>query len=173
MPLVHLIEGPIGAGKSTYAAALSERISAPSLCLDEWIACLFLPDRPTSASVDWYLTRKERCENQIWRTAVTILKAGSDVILELGLLTRENRQAFSKRASDAGFVVQIHVLDAPLAIRRERVRQRNLARGNTWHLDITDEMFERSNGWWEPLAGEEYASGLVIDIATVPPSDSR
>ncbi len=171
MPRVHLIEGPVGAGKSTYAIDLSARINAPWICLDEWIARLFLPDRPAAASVDWYLTRKKRCEEQIWRTALALLAAGTNVILELGLLTREKREAFCSRADEAGYEVSIHVLDAPVDVRRERVRLRNFEQGDTWSVEITDVMFERSNSWWEPLAAEEYNASLVIDIASAPQPD--
>ena len=34
---IHLIEGPVGAGKSTFAARLSVAHEAPHLNLDEWI----------------------------------------------------------------------------------------------------------------------------------------
>ena len=45
MPTVHLIEGPVGAGKSTYASALARRTNGVHIALDEWFAALFSPDR--------------------------------------------------------------------------------------------------------------------------------
>jgi len=46
MPVVHLIEGPVGAGKSTFAASLATRIEGVHIALDEWFAHLFSADRP-------------------------------------------------------------------------------------------------------------------------------
>ena len=46
MARIHLIEGPVGAGKSTFAAQLSGTYAAPHLALDDWMATLFVPDRP-------------------------------------------------------------------------------------------------------------------------------
>ncbi len=65
MARIHLIEGPVGAGKSTFAATLSERHAAPHLCLDGWMATLFGPDRPSAGVLDWYMERKDRCLEQI------------------------------------------------------------------------------------------------------------
>lgn len=166
MPTLHLIEGPIGAGKSTYAGALSERIRAPWLCLDDWVARLYIPDRPPGAGVDWYLERKARCEAQIWQVATDIVASGNDVILELGLVTREARERFYNLVENTDATLLVYVLDAPLETRRERVKMRNLEHGDTWSMDITSEMFERSSGWWEPPDDAEYEHRTLIPIDT-------
>lgn len=164
MPTIHLIEGPIGAGKSTYAMGLAARLGAPSLCVDQWFATLFVPDRPPAADVEWYLERKARCVELIWQTAIAVLKAGSPVVLELGLVRREDRQRMYDRIDGTGVELNIHVVDAPVEVRRERVRRRNMERGETWSVDITEEMFERSTRWWEPLDDTEYSVYLVYEI---------
>ncbi|MCB1692242.1 MAG: ATP-binding protein [Pseudomonadales bacterium] len=164
MALIHLIEGPIGAGKSTYARALGDRLGAPYFCLDEWIARLFIPDRPPGADAAWYLARKDRCVEQICDVALAVLRAGKDVVLELGLLRSADRASLYEWADEAGFEVRVYVLDAPLHIRRERIRLRNLERGPTWSVDVTEEMFERSSGWWEPPDDTEYATRTILDI---------
>jgi adenylate kinase family enzyme len=46
MPTIHIIEGPVGAGKSTYATALALRTQGIHIALDAWFATLFSPDRP-------------------------------------------------------------------------------------------------------------------------------
>lgn len=48
MPKVYLIEGPVGAGKSTYSAALARQTQGVHIALDEWFAALFSADRPAS-----------------------------------------------------------------------------------------------------------------------------
>src|SRR5688500_9099140 len=46
MARVHLIIGPVGSGKSTFALQLARERGALRLNLDEWMALLFRPDRP-------------------------------------------------------------------------------------------------------------------------------
>lgn len=60
MSRVHLIEGPVGAGKSTFGATLAASSNGVHIPLDEWFATLFSPDRPGGDFVPWYVERKER-----------------------------------------------------------------------------------------------------------------
>ena len=46
MPKVHLVEGPVGAGKSTYSSTLVLRTNGVHVALDEWFVALSSPDRP-------------------------------------------------------------------------------------------------------------------------------
>src|SRR5512142_1937894 len=121
MPKIHLIEGPVGAGKSTYAAKLSKELAAPSLILDAWFVRLYSPDRPAEGLMQWYAERKERCLSQIWATALDILGAGHDVVLELGLLESASRERLYALVESAGSELTIYLLDAPRVVRRERV----------------------------------------------------
>ena len=86
MSLVHLIEGPVGAGKSTYAAALATRVGGIHIAMDDWFAKLFSPDRPSADVMTWYAVRKERLAQHIWAHAQVLLKSGATPILELGLV---------------------------------------------------------------------------------------
>jgi predicted kinase len=52
MAQLHLIVGPVGSGKSTYALRLADAHVAARFNLDEWMARLFRPDRPETAIVD-------------------------------------------------------------------------------------------------------------------------
>ena len=60
MSVVYLIEGPVGAGKSTYSEILAKQMNGIHIALDEWFVKLFSPDRPESDPVAWYLQRKDR-----------------------------------------------------------------------------------------------------------------
>jgi predicted kinase len=149
MPKVHLIEGPVGAGKSTYASALALRTNGVHVALDEWFAALFSPDRPASDFVRWYTLRKERLLALIWTHGRRLLASGTDVLLELGLIQRESRVAFGRQIQDEGFELVVHVLDAPLDVRRERVRRRNAEKGPTFAMVVPDHVFEMASGLWE------------------------
>jgi len=164
MPRIHLIEGPVGAGKSTFAFQLGQRHRAPHLNLDEWMAILFRSDRPETDHRVWYAERKERCIEQIWRVACEILETDSDVVLELGLVQQSARQSFYERVAAAGYQMTVYLLDAPRDVRRERVRERNRSRGATFAMVVPDEIFELASDLWEPPDERELRS---IDVEFV------
>lgn len=154
-PCVHLVLGPVGAGKSTYARRLAREERALRLTLDEWMAELFSPDRPETGRREWYVERRQRCQEQIWSVAKAACATGSDVVLELGLLRRDERERFYRRADEASLGLAIHVLDAPRDVRRERVMQRNAAQGETFSMVVPLEFFELASDLWQPLADDE------------------
>lgn len=149
MATIHLIEGPVGAGKSTYAVGLGYEVAAPRLDLDEWMVTLFRPDRPESNFMQWYLDRKERCLAQIWNVASEIIESGTNCVLELGLVGRRDRAAFYEQADAAECKLSVYVVDAPEEIRRQRVRERNRRQAGTFKMAVSDEIFDIANRAWE------------------------
>lgn len=149
MPQIHLIEGPVGAGKSTYAIALAHKTGGVHIALDEWFATLFSPDRPVGDFIPWYIARKDRLLDLIWRHAQRVLASGTDVILELGLIQRQGRAEFCRRVQADGFEPTLHVLDAPIDVRRERVRRRNEEKGSTFSMVVPDHVFDLASKLWE------------------------
>lgn len=155
MAKVHLLVGPVGAGKSTLAAQLGREHQAVRLTLDEWMTHLFRKDRPEQGVVEWYMERAERCVEQIWRVAQEILAAERDVVLEIGLLQRSAREAFYERLEAHGVPVTVYVVDAPRDVRRERVMRRNVERGETFAVEVPLAFFEFASDRWEPVADSE------------------
>jgi uncharacterized glyoxalase superfamily protein PhnB/predicted kinase len=152
---IHLVLGPVGAGKSTYATRLAREQNAVRLTLDAWMALLFRPDRPDEGVVPWYVERAARCVEQIWDTAQAIAQAGVAVILEIGLLRRAERADFFERVEAAGLELTLHLLDAPREVRRERVLARNRSGGPTFSMVVPPEIFELASDLWEPLDPDE------------------
>ncbi|MBQ8105327.1 MAG: AAA family ATPase [Afipia sp.] len=149
MSQVHLIEGPVGAGKSTFGAALAASSNGVHIPLDEWFATLFSPDRPGGDFVPWYVERKERLLGLIWNHSRRVLASGRDVVRELGLIQQHPRIQISRMITNEGFPPHLHVLDAPLEIRRARVRRRNEERGPTFSMVVPDHVFEMASKLWE------------------------
>jgi predicted kinase len=150
MPRIHLIIGPVGAGKSTFAIGLSKERRALRIALDEWMTVLFRPDRPATGVMEWYLERTDRCVEQIWRVSESALAAGTDVVLEIGLIRRSDRERFYERVDAAGLDLTVYVLDAERELRRERVARRNLERGATFSMEVPPHVFELASDMWEP-----------------------
>ncbi|MDD2770400.1 MAG: ATP-binding protein [Methylococcus sp.] len=149
MPTVHLIEGPVGAGKSTFATTLGSRTQGVHIALDEWFVRLFSPDRPGGDHMSWYIERKERLIDLIWYHSERLIASGKDVILELGLIQREPRIEFCRKIKSNGYAFIVHVLDAPTEIRRERVQRRNIEKGATFSMVVPDPIFNLANLLWE------------------------
>ena len=161
MATVHLIFGPVGAGKTTFGRAFAAQQRALFFCIDEWMAALFMMDAPAPLTLDWALPRSQRCEQQIWSVAQQTLALGTDVVLELGFFTREQRTRMRDLAATAGVPVEAHVLEVPREVRRERVRARN--RGSaTLTVEVDDAMFDWAESYYEPLDAGELAGAHVI-----------
>ncbi len=166
MPMVHLIEGPVGAGKSTFAASLAARSGGAHIALDAWFAQLFSPDRPAGDVIPWYVERKERLLALIWAHSQAVLASGVDVILELGLIQRQPRRAFCRRVLDAGVDLVMYELDAPRDLRRVRVQRRNVEQGATFSMVVPDPIFELASDLWEPADESERDEYAVERVCT-------
>lgn len=166
MPQVHLIEGPVGAGKSTYAAALAGRIGGIHIALDEWFARLFSPDRPPADVMPWYAERKERLVQHIWSHAQVLLESGAKPILELGLVQKRSREGLYELARAAGIELQVHVLEASREVRRERVARRNVEKGPTFSMVVPDPIFEFASDMWQSPDAIEIAAHRIEMIST-------
>lgn len=166
MPKIHLVEGPVGAGKSTYCSALARRTGGVHIALDEWFVRLFSQDRPSTDVILWYMQRKERLLDHIWSHALALLAAGVTPILELGLVQRKSRTEFYRRAYDAGVELQVCVLEASRDLRRERVVRRNEERGPTFSMVVPDAIFEMASDMWECPDDVEIEENRIERIST-------
>ncbi len=155
MAQIQLIVGPVGAGKSTFGLQLSHDHAAVRLTLDDWMTRLFSPDRPAEGVMDWYVERCERCVDQIWRVAASLIAANTNVVLEIGLIRRHERERTYWRAETENIDLVVHVVDAPRALRRERVLARNSERGETFSMTVPEPIFELASDMWEPVADAE------------------
>ena len=167
MAQVHLVVGPVGSGKSTYALGLAQRLHAARFNLDEWMTRLFSPDRPERGLVEWYTERAARCVDQIWSVARNLVLLNVNVVLELGLIQRNGRESFYSRIDAEAMELAIHVVDAPREIRRQRVLQRNAERGATFVMLVPPEFFELASDMWEPLSEAE-RTGREVRFASTP-----
>lgn len=158
MHTVFLVEGPVGAGKSTFARELAARRAGVHIALDAWFARLYSPDRPAADVVAWYLERKDRLLDLLWRHGVALAEVKIPVVLELGLIQREARRDIYERARAQQIALKVVVLDAPWATRRERVMRRNQERGPTFSMVVPDHVFEIASRMWEPPDAAEAAA---------------
>lgn len=166
MSPLHLVEGPVGAGKSTFAARLARECRSPHLNLDAWFSALFSPDRPTHDVMAWYVERKWRCVDQLWALGRDLATQGTGAVLELGLIARADRERIYRRAEESGIALVVHVLEADREVRRARVRQRNQARGAAFSMVVPDAVFDLASDRWEPPDAAECGRRDIRHVRT-------
>ena len=165
MPAVlNVIFGPCGAGKTTYAHAFARREKAVAFILDDWMARMFGPDMPEPLQYEWMLERVARCEAQIWSVAAGVLATGTSVILDIGLMRKDDRERVRQIAEGAELTLQWHFVDAPQEVRRARVAGRNEVRGEGFAIEVSPDMFEFIEGVYEaPEPGE--LTGAILSVS--------
>lgn len=161
---LNVIFGPCGAGKTTYAHAFARREKAVAFILDDWMARMFGPDMPEPLQYDWMIERVGRCEGQIWATAAGVLATGTPVVLDIGLMRKADRARVREIAEATGLDLQFHFVDAPQAVRRARVLDRNVVRGESFAIEVTPDLFEFIEGVYEPPEPGEL-TGAVITVS--------
>ena len=164
VPTIHLVCGATGAGKTTYALALSKRLGAINFSIDEWMVTLFAPDMPQPLDWAWISKRVARCESQITATAFQLGRMGISSILDLGLLRADHRQRVAEAALASGQPVQLHFIDVEATERWRRVGARNAEKGETFRLTVTREMFDFVENLWQPPTTDEMAAFKGVRI---------
>ena len=163
---LHLVSGPCGAGKTTYAHRLARREGAVPFVLDEWGVRLFGPDVQGPVDFAWMLERLGRCQALIWSTAGAVLEVGTPVVLDLGMMRRAHREHIHHMGEQAGHSMQWHFVDAPREVRRARVAVRNEAKGETFAREVPPEMFDMFEANYEaPTAAELEGAVLIVSTA--------
>jgi predicted kinase len=162
---LHLLVGPVGAGKSTFGRRRALELQAVFLDLDTTMVRLFGADpRPAQDVMSWYLERRERCRGLLWEVCLDVLAAGTDVFLEIGLLGAHERQEFYEQAQAHDVTLLVYVLDVPRDIRRARVMARNERPGP--HTQVVPEaFFERASDAWEPPPDAERSKWRLLDVS--------
>ena len=156
-PLIHLICGSTGAGKTTYAIRLAQEVGGVRFSIDDWMTALYWMDAPEPLTAAWSVPRVERCMAQIWSVASQVAARGVPAVLDHGFGQSAVRQRFIGLAREAGFSVRLYILNAPAEERWGRVEARNANKGETYQLsfDVTREMFDFVETLWEPPGPEE------------------
>jgi predicted kinase len=147
--------------------ALAKEIDAIRFSIDPWMQTLFAKDMQ-SLDYAWILERVERCHQQIWEVAEQILRLNGNVILDLGFTTKKHRDRFKELSKAVGVDAETHYLEAPVTIRKQRVKQRNADKNpSLYSFEITDFMFDFMEGKFEPPVDFELINGRTIILDDV------
>lgn len=168
--MIHLVCGPIGAGKTTYAQKISTSLGAVCFSEDEWLNALFVPDAPDGLLTQpmdvvgaWASEKYVRCRERIWHVSQLLLEKGLPIIIDGAAANREQREVVRKRASDSAVGFQLHYVTCDAKTREIRVFNRNEVKGETYSLEVTLDMFHHMESAFEPPVDEELEGAVVID----------
>jgi len=157
-----LVSGPSGAGKTTYSQSLSKEVEAVLFSIDPWMQTLFSKDM-TSLDYEWMIERVNRCYEQIWQVSKQILALNGNVILDLGFTTKAQREVFSDRAKEMNLNSELHYLDVPTNIRKQRIAKRNHEKDPAvFAFEVTDVMFDFMETIYEVPDQDELEFGLKV-----------
>ena len=149
-PIVYVLCGFIGAGKTTFAKKLEERTGAVRITKDEWLIQMVGND-PTIDGYEDYDSKMCGLSRDI---AFQLAAKGIDVIIDEGVWLKEHRNLLRKRAEDVGAQAVVYFLDTPLETIRERVARRNMNAAKD-SFKISGELLDFYLQYWEPLSEDE------------------
>ena len=136
-----IVTGLSGAGKTTHARRLQERVDTDRLSADEWLDALQIDHRDVRARA-----RAEGAQRQIARE---LLIQGRSVVIEWGCWSRSERTALWRLACSVGATTALHHIDPPPDLTWHRLTLRN-------DRPIpTRQDFLRSVAAFEPIRSDE------------------
>jgi predicted kinase len=154
-PMIYLVAGGTGAGKTTYARSLAERTGGVRFSIDDWMTTLFWMDSPQPIAFDWTMARIERCETMIRAQVRMLVERSVPGVLDLGFTRADHRSRFAEFAHEIGAGVELHLVDVSHDVRWARVQRRNEERGETYAMPVDRAMFDfMETEWQAPDAAE-------------------
>jgi predicted kinase len=151
-PTLYLLCGKIAAGKSTLARRLATRPATLLISEDHWTSNLFADDLKT---IEDYGRYSARLRAAIGPHIVDILRQGLSVVLDFPANTLRNRDWIRWLIAQADVAHELHHLDIPDTICRQRLRQRNA--GGAHPFQVSDAEYDQfTNYFVAPGPGEGF-----------------
>jgi predicted kinase len=157
-PTLFLTVGLPCTGKTTAARRMESEQHALRLTKDEWVKALYGPENPQSA--------QDVIEGRLIEIGLRALELGTNVVIDYGLWSRDERSALRQAAADRGAAVELRYFELTPTEQRRRLDLRQAeAPHTTWPM--SDEELAGWAGIIEvPTQGELDGSEAIDDPPT-------
>lgn len=144
MATIHLMVGFMGFGKTTVAKELAKKLPAVRLTHDEYMVKLFGRNMP----YDEFHSNYEKVDNILWDLAEKVIRTGTDVIMDYGFWSHNDRDKAYKRAQKITDSVVFHNVCCDMDIAKQRILKRSAE--NPDELYIREDEFDTLSRQYEP-----------------------
>lgn len=129
---LYLLCGRIAAGKSTLARHLAARPGTLLICQDDWMSTLY----PTeNRSIDDFARLSRRLRAVMGPLVVDVLRQEVSIVLDFPANTIGFRAWMRSLIAEAKVAHELHLLDVPDVICKQRLRQRNADGRHPYQVD--------------------------------------
>jgi predicted kinase len=129
---LYLLCGKIAAGKSTLARQLATRPATLLITMDHWMSTLYPVENGT---IEDFTRLSARLRDAIGPHIVDILRRDLSVVLDFPANTVRWRSWMRSLIDEADVAHELHVLDLPDAVCKERLQQRNTSGEHQYRVD--------------------------------------
>lgn len=148
--MLHLICGKVASGKSTLARSLAAVPGTVLLSEDVWLKGLYSDHLETLSD---YVKYSAMLRTTLEPHVVALLRAGLSVVLDFAANTVETREWMRRIYEAADCRHELHLIDVPDEICKQRLRARNAA--GTHEFQVSDEQFDRISRHFQPPTDAE------------------
>jgi len=156
MPTLYLLCGKIAAGKSTLARQLAARTTTLLISEDHWTSTLYPAELKT---IEDYTRLSARLRAAMTPHIVDILRQQLSVVLDFAANTRRQRSWMRSLIDTVGVPHELHYIDVPDELCKQRLRQRNAGGGH--QFQVSDAEFEQFTAHFAPPAADEGFNVIV------------
>lgn len=152
MAKVFLICGRICSGKSTYAQQIRKKYNAVLLSVDEIMLSIF--GQHVGEKHDEYC---ENLQQYLYDKSLELIEAGINVILDWGFWQKDEREYAKKFYRDRSIECELHNIDVPDSVWKERIRERNgaVSNGRAEAYYVDENLAAKFGAMFEPPVNEE------------------
>ena len=150
VPTLFLLCGKIAAGKSTLARRLAARPATLLISEDHWTSNLFSDDLRT---IDDYGRYSARLRAAMGPHIVDILQQGLSIALDFPANTVGNRNWMRSLITRANVAHELHLLDVPDTICKQRLRERNA--GGEHPFQVSEAEYDLFTSYFVPPGPNE------------------
>jgi predicted kinase len=150
IPTLYLLCGKIASGKSTLARRLAARPATLLISQDHWMSNLFPTENRT---IDDFARLAVRLRDAMGPHIVDVLQLGLSVVLDFPANTVRYRNWMRSLIAQANVAHELHLLDVPDAICKQRLRQRNADGDHPYQ--VSEETYDLFMSYFVPPGPDE------------------